>query len=657
MNDNKAGQVQKRAKEFESYVVGFLKRLGFSDVSGGGDFSIGNLQVDACAAHEDTLLIIECKSAGKRVKRSVRDDIQRIRGRIPTYTRALKQMPIYSKYQRRKFIIAIRNIEFTESDRLFAKENPQVYIWDEQLMEYYADLQKRIGEYAKFGLLSEIDIQPRIESRISVPAFKAKFDGHSIYSFLVEPHKLLRVAYVARREVGNERYYQRILKPDRIGKIQVFLRKGGIFPNNIIVSFTNAPKFVAFRQDWPDWPDWLEFGVITFPETYRSCWIIDGQHRLYAFSDPKMTRPAKIAVTAFEHLQLDRQARFFVEINKEQKPVDPDLIWDLEGDMRPNSSEGIVSQIVKNLAESEPFKGRIYVPLRGKKRRGQLKFSGLCTAVVESKLPDRVTQTMPGATTNPLWDQDASKTVEKVTRALVAYFKEVDTAFSEEQKAAIVFKNTSIELFFTMYERILARLGRLPTANDLPKYVGAFQKAMEQTYPSYTHLRALLERCASRGGRREVVKEFVLKIRDITGDSDFGEKGIIPKDEQELTRFERDLAKFITDKLGVNSSEDLRRVVPSELCERVVARQVATIHEALTLGECIEIIKSNWQSFQTVFLSGTAAFEDQKKVEWALNQVSQYRNKVKHGRRGQIKYNEPEICGLFTEQLRKCMEA
>lgn len=640
MEERQTGQIQKRAKEFEGYVRGFLKLLGFNDLDGGDNFSIGNLQVDACGGHEDTLLIIECKTAGKKTKRSIREDIQKIRGRIPTYSNALRRMPAYQGYSRRKHIIAIGNIEISESDKEFAKERPEVYIWDEQLIEYYEDLQKVIGEYAKFGLLSEMDVKPRVKSLISVPAFSAKFAQYTIYSFLVEPQKLLRVAYVARRNVGNESYYQRIIKRDRLSKIAEFLRKGGVFPNNIIVSFTKEtkPKFEALKKDWPDWPNWLEMGVITFPEEYRSCWIIDGQHRLYAFS--KINNPPKVAVTAFEYLELERQARFFVEINQEQQKVDSDLLWDLKESMIPNSSESMISQIVKRLSQLDPFKERIYVPLRGKRKRGQLKFSGLCVSLEQSKLVDKVKLSLRG---NPA----PEKIVDTATNALSEYFSTVNTLFSEEQKNVVLFKNTSIDVFIVVYEKILSRLGHISSSGELQDYVGAFQKAMLETYPSSKELRELLSRCASRVGRTDVIKEFEGKI--------FGEKQT-PKDEQELTLFERELAKFIIDKLAVTLWEDFKKVVSQDLYSRTITRRANTIDEALTLGECIEVISHNWRSFQGIFLSGSDPFENLGKFQTALTEVSQYRNKVKHGRSG-ITDSEPKLCGVYMEKIRKCMQS
>ena len=656
-----SGQIQKRAKEFENYLIGFLKRMDFKDINGRSDFQIGDIQVDACGGHEDTLIVIECRSAGRKSARSIRKDIQEIRGRMHTLTKGMKRMPEYSKYRRLKLVIATKNIAVGEADREFAsRDSPKVYIWDEPFIDYYADLAKTIGKYARFSLLSEMDVEPRIKTLARVPALSAKLGKHQVYWFFLEPKKLLEVAYVARREIGNERYYQRILKQDRITNIQKFLRNNhGIFPNNIIVSFTKAPKFVPFQQDWGDWPEWLKFGVITFPETYRACWIIDGQHRLYAFSDPKMTNPPKIAVLAFDQLSQAKQARFFVEINEEQKSVDPDLLWDLEGDMAHESSRGIISRIVKGLAEREPFEGRIYVPLRGKRKRGQLKFSGICTAIKECKLTDRVTKTLEGANKNPLWDKDSGRIIQKVTNALEAYFEIVSDIFTDEQKAAIVFKNTSIVLFINVCEYILATLTHLPTKDECQKYVVAFQKAIQDTYPDSSDLKKLLGRCASKGGRSVVMAELVTKIRVATGDQNFGGKtgGVPQQDERELTEFERSLAKFVISALGVVSWDDLRRVASQDLCTRASSRQATTIDEALTLGECKEIVfrTKNWPIFEDSFLKGPMRFGDKGKVETALDEVMQYRNKTKHGRQSQITFNEPARCRLHMEQFRKCI--
>ena len=137
MDGSESTQVQKRAKDFESYVIGFLKRMGFADIKGGSDFQIGNIQLDACGGHEDTLIVIECRSAGKKTIRPIRKDILEIRGRMSTIVKGKKQIPVYSRYRNCKLVLATKNIEFGEADRKFAsEETPKVYIWDESFLEY-----------------------------------------------------------------------------------------------------------------------------------------------------------------------------------------------------------------------------------------------------------------------------------------------------------------------------------------------------------------------------------------------------------------------------------------------------------------------------------------------------------------------------------------
>lgn len=657
MNEHDTEPMGKRAKEFENYLIGWVKRLGFKDVNGGPNFVVGGVQVDACGAHEDTLIVVECQTAGKRTKRSVRDDIRRVRRVIQTLRKGFKAHSTYNKYSHLKYVLACKGIEFPESDLDFANEGQQVYVWDEQVLEYYEALARIISEYARFSLMGELGVKPRVKSLISVPALRCKLDKYVAYSFMAQPEKLLRVAYVARREVGNEKYYQRILKRDRLAKIERFIKKGGIFPNNIILSFQRPPTFKPIKQEWKDWPDWIEFGVLTFPETYRSCWIIDGQHRLYSFS--KLNLPAKIPVLGFERLELDRQAQFFVEINKEQKPVDPDLLWDLEGDMRPNNAEGVVSNTVKMLATSNALIERIYIPLRGRRKRGQLKFSAMCNAITAAKLTESRSRTMIGGAKNPLYDNDPRERARKVSKALASYFEALEAKLSNLQRDTLLLKNTSMDVLISFFEAILSHLCCNPTKENLQMFASAIRTSLEHGYSRESDLRRLLERCASKGGRSEVLKELVGSVRDIIKEPDFGQLIGPHRDEPELTSFERHLAKFILEALSVTSLDELRSVAPPELCKRVASRLNGSPDERLTLGECVEIIfhGDNWPKLKDCFLHPSTGFSDRKELESALTQVSAYRNKIKHGRLATIRYKEPEIARVYMDKISKCIDA
>jgi DNA sulfur modification protein DndB len=515
---NSEEPVQKLAERFEKQVIDWLRELGFKNVDGGRNFRVGDIQVDACGGHEDTLLVFECLMATKRSKQSIRRKIQALRGNMSILSKAFHKDDRYSKYGKLKYILITKNITLNEEDRRFAQQKPEMSIWDEQLMDYYMRLSKGIGTHARYNLLGEIGIEPRVASITRIPALQTRLENYILYLFFVEPQKLIQAAYVARREEGKERYYQRILDPARIGRIRRFINKGGLFPNNIIVAFNKPPKFVPFREvnsQLGEAGNKVQFGILNFPSNYRSCWIIDGQHRLYAFPEP--LRGDSVAVAAFEKIKPERQAQFFIEINREQKPVDADLLWDLEGEMRPDHKEGIISNVVKKMNSLSPLDGRIYVPLEGKRKKGQLKFSGLCMSIQKRKLVEKVSATMEGAQKNPLYSTDAERTVASVSKALSAFFQQIGLQFNEQQKSEIVFTNGGISVMTIIFERILSRVGKTPSEEDLNKYVQALHSVIATQFADSAERKEFRLRANSEGGRTDLAQTLCLSMRRLIG--------------------------------------------------------------------------------------------------------------------------------------------
>ena len=254
------------------------------------------------------------------------------------------------------------------------------------------------------------------------------------YLFFCEPQKLLEIAYVARRETGREHYYQRMLTASRLKNIRKFIiEDGGVFPNNVILAFDDRPQFRSHDASDIDTPSWLEWGALTFPKSYRAAWIIDGQHRLYAFGGGQSASGLqKLPVFAFEQLSESKQAEFFIQINREQKPVSPDLIWDLEADLRPESTRGRIALTTKRLNQSGPLEDRIYYPLSGNTARGRLKISSICNDIAELRLLDDQTKSMTISQRNPLasgvpFSDRASRVATGIADFLVAVL-DVDDA-------------------------------------------------------------------------------------------------------------------------------------------------------------------------------------------------------------------------------------
>ena len=661
--------IQKRATAFEIEIIKLLKALDLKDVNGGASFKIGGIQVDACGGHEDTLLVIECTTAKKKEEKYVRDKIRKLRGDIPILSKGFHKEPQYQKYTKIKYILATGNLELKQVDKDFANEPRKIYLWDHQFIEYYQNLCTVIGSATKYNLLGEMGIEPRTKSLIQVPAWRTLIGHYPVYSFFIEPQRLLQASYVARREIGNEQYYQRILQKDRIGKIRTFLRKGKSFPNSIIVAFEKHPNFTPYLEIskvYPWWPDWLVFGCLTFPANYRSCWIIDGQHRLYSFSD--IRTDAKLAVIAFDKIPVAKQAEYFIDINREQKPVDPDLIWDLEGEMSPASENGIISNIVRKLNQSDPLENKIYVPLAGRKRRKQLKFSGMCLTIQKRHLIKERSISMRGGQKNPLYSSNFEQTVEKVSKAIAAFLQGVDAVFTSEQKDEFLFTNIGVTIIIQLFELILAYKNRVPSSEDMNKYLEALQLYFEATYPEKIDRSNLRKLGSSEAGRRMILVGFVNGIRDITKDKSFApDIPTLDAFSEKIITFERKLATFVFTVLDIQSEQDLSQYASPNLCGRIISRYKSAInagemdpklYDYITLGECKDLIldKKNQDRFKQIFVAPKSGFNKNEELKGALESLTSQRAIVLHGRVRPQKYKQQELLNIYVEKIAKCID-
>jgi DGQHR domain-containing protein len=158
----------------------------------------------------------------------------------------------------------------------------------------------------------------------------------------VHPEYLLKIAYVAHRAKGKAidvDMYQRMVKKGRLKKIAEYISEDGIFPTNIVVNIRNK-KYVRFdvgNQEGD--PSCARFGWLTMLPTYGCAWIIDGQHRLFAYSGHERANKTYLNVLAFESLSSSQQARMFVDINSEQKNVKRALLVELDADLKWDASD------------------------------------------------------------------------------------------------------------------------------------------------------------------------------------------------------------------------------------------------------------------------------------------------------------------------------
>lgn len=670
---------KKSATEFEEKIKLFLQNLEFNDVDGArDDFLINCVQVDVCGGWENALLVIECKTKQKLGKKNLRSFISEYRGKIPLLEEGFRKHPKYSKYTFFKYIIVTKNIKVRKPDYEFANQHPSIYIWNDDFLKYYSDLYNYIKPYAKYDLLGEMRIRPVQQQPITVPAFQIKFDNINVYNFVMNPRDLLEVAFVARREVGKERYYQRIIQRQRLLKIAKYIEGGGKFPNNIIISFKKDlnVKFHTIKGPNYSSTDWpyvgISYGILEFPKDYRSCWIIDGQHRLYAFINVKKRFYFKMPIMAFEHLDVQEQCKFFLDINKNQKPVNPDLLWDLNGEMISSEKDGIISNVAKFLNNEDrgPLFYKIYYPSTGiKKKADMIKISAICIAIKKRKVVDEFTlQNIK----NPFYDKDPSSCVKKVGRSLSNYFDILKTNFPNNwdlKSKGFILTNGGISVMIGLFEKILSRVmqkeRKEPSKEDLKFYTNPIKEKLESLDAIY--LKNLRLRCTSEGGKSELLNELVLKIRSETKDDLFGGEIPTTKFKEEFIILERKLKNLIKKKLYDPKNKDwFKDSVDSAMYRRALKimkkngiKDMGKIHLQVGLGDCFSIMRKYEKILYPIFINEDKEFSFSNKtiLEGVFSTITTMRAKLEaHYTGAKIKSGDEYILKVYLEKMNKCLD-
>src|SRR5207249_8218803 len=235
-----------------------------------------------------------------------------------------------------------------------------------------------------------------------------------------------------------------------------FIDGRGCLLDAIIIACGEKPRYAEFeevRRMGPGCPKTLRFVYLSFPATFRSCWIVDGQHRLYGITRSEVA-DLLVDCVALEEMSAEEQAQMFLDVNKNQKPVPADLVWDLEGEMRPDEPEGIISRVAEEINTQPPLAARIYIPLRGPRRRGQLKFAGVCSAIKKRGLTREYTEHPQGGS-NPLYRPASESLVSSVARAVAGAFRALDITMDEWPKRAFWYQNSVVAVYIAIFERIL----------------------------------------------------------------------------------------------------------------------------------------------------------------------------------------------------------
>ncbi|MGE9943232.1 DGQHR domain-containing protein [Bariatricus sp. SGI.161] len=365
-------------ERFEDKVWLLFAQMGFTHLNKDRNFKMSydyhnpdfTQQIDVFAADDETVLIVECKSAETMKDGVFKKPLESLHGQMDGLRKeALKQFP----KRKVKFIWATNNYIMSRADLKKMEEWGIIYFSD-SVIQYYSELVKHLGTCARYQLLGNLLANTEIKNmQNEIPAIRGTMGGFEYYEFSIEPEKLLKIGYVLHRSEANKNMmptYQRIIKKKRLKEVQTFINGGGYFPNSLIISIDTNGKGIQFDLS----PTKVEgslsrLGVLHLPKRYHSAYIIDGQHRLYGYSDTVFASKNTIPVVAFIDLERKEQLKLFMDINENQKAVSKTLRVTLNSDMLWDSDdynarrEALRSKIAQMCGEeaSSPLLGRVVI--------------------------------------------------------------------------------------------------------------------------------------------------------------------------------------------------------------------------------------------------------------------------------------------------------
>ena len=394
-------------EQLEDEVWCLLAKMDFQEMSEGRQFAIevatdlSSRQIDVFAKDDETVMVVECTQRETRGSQCMTTLIEKIRAIREDVWKSVQRTYGHDDKIKVKFVIATRNISWSDAD-LAKCDAAQIAVISDGELDYYAAIVQHLKVAARYQFLGHMFGGQKIDGLArTVPATRGKMGGETFYTFLIRPDELLKIAYVghkASRDIEALDTYQRMLQPRRLKKIADYINAGGRFPTNIVVNLKTGKK-TELRFDVKETYGEEALGTLYLPSTYASAWIIDGQHRLYGYAYARKTDGFKrdstaLSVLAYENLPSEKEMNLFIDINSKQVKVNTGLLVELYADLHWRSSDAeeafqaLLSRIASRLNsdKNSPLYDRMVVTGKKKNQYRCLTQTSIRDGLKEAKL-------------------------------------------------------------------------------------------------------------------------------------------------------------------------------------------------------------------------------------------------------------------------------
>jgi len=689
---------------FKDRVWSLYYKMGFTYLSGDDSVSfIPKLSdgfkntIDLVAIDDEVVVATEIRSRENYGKDAKFDQLLKSFALIKEkFIRDIKSQYPSDLKKQFAFSFFISNITLTDNERATAKQN-SIILFDNNDLLYYENLISHIGKAAKYQFLADLLPGKRVSGlHIKIPAIKAKMGGSNCYTFSISPEYLLKIAYVAHRSKGklsDVSTYQRMMNKSKLKNIRSYINNAGIFPTNIILNLEKSKvSFQKIKQESIVNDD-LDSGILGWLDitpTYKSAWIIDGQHRLFAYSDSEFSKDGKLSVLAFEGLTPSKQAELFIDINAKQKRVSQSLLQEIYAELHWDSDKyedkvaAIVSKLIQDLGkdpESKLFQ-RIQTNDIKKDSKRCISLTSIYSEIEKSKF--HIAKEKNGEVTEfgPLWAGDNNLTLKRTSYIIknwllivtdpvkdwwdkgsadggglamndgvVTCIKLLKSVFDHLEKDNIKLiqkDNASLLKMIKPYGDILGeylksfnddsrkRFRDLRGIQGITSRTRKCQLALRDKFPSFNPL-----------GLEEFLREEKLQTRETA-------KKLLDEIEEILQAF---IIEELKTEFGPTDNEWWALGVPKNIRTKVSQlweeddRKRGGIEHYLNLIHYREIIENNWILFQNILGYGKGNISKQKKTEW-LHFINEQRKIIAHASSGrQVKVDDLNQIELYHSWL------
>ena len=692
-------------KRLEDRVWCLLYSMGYRTISGENfniafkreDSSTGRKQVDVYAEDSETALVIECKSKVERGRRSLQKDIQETISLKKYFRNAINKRFDYKP--KIIWMYVTKNIIWSEPD-IERAQSGKINVVSENELQYFEIFIKHMGPAGKYQVLGEFLKNQKITglSDVRLPAIRGKIGGEVFYSFVTTPRRLLKISYINHQALNHpdgHPAYQRMISSRRIKEIGSFIEKGGFFPTNILVNLIKKPRFDLISNAENRDPH-IKFGWLTLPSTYKSAWIIDGQHRLYGFSHLKDDfLDQSLFVLAFEKMDIEKEADLFITINHKQKSVPKSLLVSLLADIRMGDSDPSIalsalgSAVVRKLNTdiTSPLVRRFALPDVPPEPNQNLTMSEAVNGLRRSSLIGKVVgRTLVPGSLSGSFDVD---TVDRASKVLKNYFEALRMADPKRWEAgrdAYIATNPSFRAHLNIVAEITSYLTHKRSLDfDLMNEEEFSSCVIDFAEPIFSfigeasddEIRRLFSRKFGEGGVKEYtyrLMEILAKEHDDFGPVDFRQwmEQSASEKVDEINKFLMKLSEQLTDyvidtlkkvhgthrlpsdepaywEIGVESERIRRNAFEAQQRDKTRRSRKEAYLNVVDLAEIVKQT-NNWAHFEHVFRNPKP--NDRKGQKYYLGWVTKFselRNIAAHKNRLRT-YTDEDL--EFVEWLR-----